>query len=111
MHKRYIFLCPVCRQLADSTRNDKLTCSTACRVWLKRHPGFLDAAHASCKSCGTTVPLESIARAINMLCPELFNQICRRELSLEDAQPAVCRTFDMLVANAVKQMEQQQPTQ
>lgn len=107
MPKRYIFLCPVCRQLAESTRNDKLTCSTACRVWLKRHPGFLDAERAACKRFGSTVPLDSIARALYMLCPELFEQVGHAELSLEEAQPAVCRAFDELVVNAVKEMEQQ----
>jgi hypothetical protein len=42
-----------------------------------------------------------------MLCPELFEQVGHAELSLEEAQPAVCRAFDELVVNAVKEMEQQ----
>jgi hypothetical protein len=106
MRKRYIFVCPVCDRLTDALRNDALTCSTACRVRLHRNPSLLDADRKIYQQLRVPLSMELQARALQELCPELQKPILEAKLTVKDAQPAVCRAFDKLVAKTARRVRQ-----
>lgn len=86
--KRYVFACAACGRL-DEGRRDQLTCSTACRVWLHRHPAILVRLRAVARHCDVPVSGLLHAHAIVALCPELEAPIMARTLTMADAQPLV----------------------
>lgn len=97
--KCYIFVCCGCDLLNVSSRNDALTCSTACRVrahrsghikMLRKLAGSLGLVNDD----GKTLPARIIQHeAIERLRPDLAERIATDTLTLKQAQPYIYRKF------------------
>jgi hypothetical protein len=86
MAKCYILACVVCGKLFDATGRNALTCSSTCRVWLKRHPEYLQFLREICRKLGMT-PFDMLrAEAARFLRPYFDSQIASGELTWKDFQ-------------------------
>ncbi len=102
MAKCYIITCLVCERFHEVTRRDALTCSGACRVWLRRHPERLQDFRKVCKHMDVTPVSVLMAKAVIRLRPDLGERISAGELTVEDAQSLVASTFHDLVMKIAK---------
>ena len=67
--KRYVFTCAVCGLLAESSRSDALTCSTACRV--KGHrSGDIARLLKICEGDREEAARVMQVMALEVLCPD-----------------------------------------
>jgi hypothetical protein len=87
--KRYVFVCVACRGLADATRNDRLTCSPACRVRLHRHPELLASVRRAAEQCHVAIASILQGAAIDRLRPDLGNAILAGTHTFEDVRTDV----------------------
>ena len=99
--KRYagpwVYVCAGCDLLAESSRSDTLTCSTACRVRAHRN-GRLARMRASAvtrddRTGKPNIALSLQAEALLRLRPDLESDIMAGRLTIAQAQPLVCRAF------------------
>jgi hypothetical protein len=102
MPKCYIISCVACDRLHEISRRDALTCSTRCRVWLKRHPERLQDFRKVCKQMDVTPISVLMAKAVIRLRPDLDERVSAGELTLEDAQNLVAGAFHDLVTKIAK---------
>ena len=92
-----VFVCANCNRLDSSERRHTITCSTACRVALHRHPERLASLKATCAEHKVSVARVLQSRAVLMLRPDLGHRIQSGELETDDTQPDVYRAFMALV--------------
>jgi len=86
MAKCYILACVVCGKLFDTSRSDALTCSSTCRVWLKRHPKYSQFLREICRKLEIT-PFDMLrAEAARFLRPYFDSRIASGELTWKDFQ-------------------------
>ena len=89
MAKCYIIACVVCGKLFDATGRNATTCSSACRVWLKRHPEYSQFLRETCRKL-EIAPFDMLrAEAARFLRPYLDSQIVSGELTWKDFQTEV----------------------
>ena len=89
MAKCYIIACVVCGKLFDATGTNAITCSSTCRVWLKRHPEYSQFLGEICRKLQIT-PFDMLrAEAARFLRPHLDSQIASGELTWKDFQTEV----------------------
>ena len=86
MAKCYIIACVVCGKLFDATGRNAITCSSTCRVWLKRHPEYWQFLREICRKLGIT-PFDMLrAEAARFLRPDFDSRIASGELTWKDFQ-------------------------
>jgi hypothetical protein len=86
MAKCYIIACVVCGKLFDATGRNALTCSSTCRVWLKRHPQYSQFLREICRKLGIT-PFDMLrAEAARFLRPYFDSRIASGEFTWKDFQ-------------------------
>jgi len=86
MAKCYIIACVVCGKLFDATGRIGITCSSTCRVWLKRHPEYSQLLSEICTKLGIT-PFDMLrAEAARFLRPYFDSRIASGELTWKDFQ-------------------------
>jgi hypothetical protein len=86
MAKCYILARVVCGKLFDATGRNALTCSSTCRVWLKRHPEYSQLLREICRKLGIT-PFDMLrAEAARFLRPYFDSRIASGELTWKDFQ-------------------------
>ena len=86
MAKCYIIACVVCGKLFDATGRNALTCSSTCRVWLKRHPEYFQFLREICRKLGIT-PFDMLrAEAARFLRPYFDPRIASGEFTWKDFQ-------------------------
>ena len=90
--KCYIYVCAGCDLLDFADRSDKMTCSTACRVRTHRN-GYLKLLRDVGRRVGVYPAIILQIDAIKRLCPDLYEQLRARSLTIEDAQPEVWNAF------------------
>ena len=106
--KCYIFVCCGCDDLSGSSRNDALTCSTACRVRAHRSGSIKilrKLAHdlGLCNDDGKPLPaLIKQTEAIERLRPDLSAGIKAGTLTIKQAQIEMYRSFLELVLQQVR---------
>lgn len=94
--KRYrvrVFECAACGKLADTTRAHAITCSTACRVALHRHPERFEALKEVCAALKVRPAMVLEANAIKALRPDLVDKIVQGAIEIEDTREDVYREF------------------
>lgn len=97
--KRYVFVCCGCDLLNVSSRNDALTCSTACRVRAHRSDRIkilreLALNVGLVNDDGKTMPAEiKQCEAIERLRPDLSERIRAGTLTIKQAQPDAYLAF------------------
>ncbi len=86
-HKCYVFVCVGCDLLADSSRSDAITCSTACRVRYHRNRnGRRDTLQAIAQVWDASVAGIAQANAISRLSPEVCEAVSAGRLTVKQAQ-------------------------
>lgn len=94
--KCYIFVCAGCCLLAESSRKDTLTCSTACRVKAHRSGKLADIKRVAA-SFEISAALILQAKAAQMLVPELAAKVAQGTLTFDDIRADVQKAFLALV--------------
>ncbi len=107
-NKCYIFVCCGCGLLDVSSRNDALTCSTACRVRAHRS-GLIKSLRKLAHDMDLYNDDDKLfvagikqAEAIKRLRPDLFADIEAGTLTIKQAQPEMYRSFMELVCRQVR---------
>jgi len=86
MAKCYIIACVGCGKLFDATGRNAITCSSTCRVWLKRHPEYWQFLREICRKLKIT-PFDMLrAEAARFLRPYFDSRIASGEFTLKDFQ-------------------------
>ena len=86
MAKCYIIACVVCGKLFDGTGRNALSCSSTCRVWLKRHPEYSQFLREICRKLEIT-PFDMLrAEAARFLRPYFDSRIASGEFTWKDFQ-------------------------
>jgi len=91
--KRYISECLACGDLYQAHRRHSITCSSACRVWLHRHPERRRILEEACRTLEIPVSLALQVKAIERLLPDLKPRLASGELSIEEAQAAAVEAY------------------
>lgn len=95
-HGRYTFQCPVCSKLYNAKRDDKTTCSPACkqkahRIEKGRASSYREAAHRgaetkamqrhelNCQQCGTAIARDGNSASRTKYCSAACKQKAYRE--------------------------------
>jgi hypothetical protein len=90
--KCYVYVCVGCGLLDETERSDQLTCSPACRVRAHRN-GALKVLRTHAKSLDVDPALVLRCCAVQLLRPDLADDIRAGRLKVDDAQPDVHRAF------------------
>jgi len=106
----WAFVCAGCGLLASSERSDAITCSPACRVKAHRKGSIkllTDLANMLALTDNRTgkpkiAPIKQCA-AIELLCPELYEQMGAGSLTIYQAMPETYRAFVKLLMQAVRE--------
>ena len=86
MAKCDIIACGACGKLFDATGTNAITCSSTCRVWLKRHREYSQFLREICRKLGVTRFDMLRAEAARFLRPYFDSQIASGELTWKDFQ-------------------------
>ncbi len=95
--KRYVFVCGGCGLLADTQRRDQLTCSPTCRVRFHRNRDRVGQLRRDADRYHVSVGSILQCAAIDVLRPDLGNQILAGTLTIDEAMPDVLVAFDARV--------------
>src|SRR5262245_20342118 len=85
MAKCYILPCLRCGRLREVTRRDAISCSSACRVWLHRHPWVLKEHRRLAREAGVSLFTFLKARAVLHYARNLAERLGAGELGLDEA--------------------------
>lgn len=108
--KCYVFVCAACWLLADTRRAHTITCSPACRVRLHRNPEKLARLQRDAELHHVTVAMILQGAAIDMLCPELGNEILAGAKTFDDVRLDVYRAYLDRVRAATRAIREHEAT-
>lgn len=94
----YVTLCATCRGLYAARRSDSLTCGSSCRSKLNRDPELKAwVAGLTVGAPGITPAMVLMARAVELLRPDLTRQIIVGSRTLEECQGEVIAEYRKLL--------------
>ena len=92
MAKCYIIACVVCGKLFDATGRKAISCSSTCRVWLKRHPQYSQLLREICRKL-EIMPFDILRLKLRGFCDPILTLGSRRENSHEKISRLKWRAF------------------